>query len=246
MCKVIIDVDSFMYKAASTCNTLVELQKGLYYEAYDINKAKEYLDETISNIMGRTSTNDYVLVTGGVGKNFRYRVCGTYKSNRKKTKRPIMLDKVREMMFENYPVAYIPHLEADDTCRILYEQGGECIASIDKDLCTFEVKLYDPYHDTMRMVSKQQGEANFKRQLLMGDSTDGYNGIPGVGKATADKLILSGITVDEIAEMYVDKGLSLDEFKTTYNCAKILGKDDYNNGVISLYGGEKLDASSLE
>ena len=70
-------------------------------------------------------------------------------------------------------------------------------------------------------------------------------GIPKIGPATADKLILEGITEDEIAEKYVECGLGMDTFKMVYNCAKILGKEDYNDGVIKLYGGEKLDVRTI-
>ena len=98
----------------------------------------------------------------------------------------------------------------------------------------------------MRFITPQQAEANFKRQLLIGDKTDGYNGLPKVGPATADKLILDGITIDEIAQMYIDKGLGIETFETVYNCAKILSKDDYKDGIIKLYGGKTLDTTRIQ
>ena len=67
-----------------------------------------------------------------------------------------------------------------------------------------------------------------------------------MGEATANKLLLKGITVDDIAQMYIDKGLGLEVFETVYNCAKILSKDDYNNGVITLYGGKKLNLKDID
>lgn len=241
----IIDIDSYLYKASLTCGELVELGDGMYYEAYNLNNAIGYLREFAHNMMDATNTDDYVFVTGGVGRNFRYTINPLYKSNRKQQKKPIMLDIVRDKCFHMFPVMYTPCLEADDTCRILYEQDRDnVIVSLDKDLKTFESKIYDPLHCKMNYTSRVQAEANFKRQLLMGDATDGYSGIPKVGKATADKLILSGITIDEIAEKYIDAGLTIDDFKLTYNCAKIIGKDDYHDGIITLYGGETLDTKA--
>lgn len=246
MSKAIIDADSYFYKAALTCNELVQLQPGMYYECWDINKAREFLSNLIETLLTRTGCDEYVFVTGGVGKNFRYVVNPNYKSNRKKQAKPIMLDKVREMVFDEFPVVYLPCLEADDTCRILMEENKDnVIVSIDKDLRTFPGKLYDSYHDVLKYIGKQQADANFKRQLLIGDKTDGYTGIPKIGPATADKLILDGITIDEIAEKYVECGLGLDYFKMVYNCAKILGKEDYNDGVINLYGGATLDIRTI-
>ena len=247
MSKAIIDVDSFIYRAATTCNELIELQEGIYYEAYNLGKAKEYLNNLVKDILEKTGCNEYIFVIGGNGKNFRYVVNPNYKANRKKQAKPIMLDKVREMVFRDFDVCYIPHLEADDTCRILAEENkSNVIVSIDKDLRTFPGKLYDYYHDKFICISPQQAEANFKRQLLIGDKTDGYDGIPKVGPATADKLILGGITIDEIAEKYLEAGLSIDDFKRTYNCAYILGNDNYDDGVITLYGGEKLDTRRID
>jgi DNA polymerase-1 len=247
MAKAIIDADTYFYKASLTCNELIEIQDGIYYEAYNLNKAKQYLTDTFSDITSKAGCNEYILVTGGIGKNFRYIINPSYKANRKKQAKPIMLDKVRAIAFSEFPICYYPYLEADDTCRILMEEDkNNVIVSIDKDLKTFPGKVYDSLHDTMRYITPLQAEANFKRQLLIGDKTDGYDGIPGIGQAKADKLLLSGITIDDIAQMYIDKGLGIEQFEMVYNCAKILGKDDYNNGVITLYNGKKLDLKEVE
>lgn len=246
MSKAIIDSDTYIYKAALTCKELVEIQDGIYYEAYNINTAREYLRKTMEELTVKVGCKEFVMVTGGVGRNFRYHINPNYKANRKKQAKPIMLDKIREMCFAEFPMVYTPCLEADDTCRILLEENKDnVVVSIDKDLRTFSGKIYDSYHGVMRFITPQQAETNFKRQLLIGDKTDGYDGIPGIGKITADKLLMDGITIDEIAEKYIDKGLSIEDFKITYNCAKIIGKKDYDNGIITLYGGDKIDTRTL-
>ena len=245
MSRVIIDGDSYVFKAAYATSTLVNLDVNgeMYYEAYDLNKGRMYMRQMVDNICEKCSTNEYVIVLGAVGsRNFRYDINPTYKANRKAIKKPIMLDKIRGMVINEFDTVSIPCLEADDVVRIMYEEGdGNAIASIDKDLKTFPCKIYDSYHDTFTYVMPQQAEANFKRQLLIGDSTDGYAGIKGVGKATADKLLMDGIDIDGIVKMYLDKGMTIEDFKRTYNSAKIIGKDDYNDGIIKLYGGEELD-----
>ena len=247
MSKAIIDIDTYLYKAALTCNELVEISNGIYYEAYNINSARRYLKEIAETLARKVNCDEYIFVTGGVGKNFRYIINPNYKSNRKKQAKPLMLDKVREMCFKEFPIVYTPCLEADDTCRILLEENKDnVVVSIDKDLRTFSGKIYDSYHDIMRYISPEQADTNFKRQLLIGDKTDGYDGIPGIGKATADKLLLDGITIEDIQQMYIDKGLSLEDFELVYNCAKIIGKKEYKDGVITLYGGKKLDLREVD
>lgn len=247
MARAIIDVDTYLYKAALTCKELIEISPGIYYEAYNINKARAYLKEVCETMTSKCNCTEYVLVTGGIGNNFRYIINPNYKSNRKKQAKPIMLDLIRDMVFKEFPIVYTPFLEADDTCRILLEEDkNNVIVSIDKDLRTFPGKVYDSYHDEIRYITPVQAEANFKRQLLIGDKTDGYDGLPKVGPATADKLLLKGITIDDIAQMYIDAGLGIESFEKVYNCAKILGKEDYNNGVITLYGGKKLDLNDYK
>ena len=247
MSRAIIDADSYMYRAAISCKELIEIEPEVWYEAYILNNARNYLRDTMNELASKVGCSEYVMVTGGSGINFRKVINPSYKSNRKQQQRPIMLEKVKAMCMEEFPMYYIPHLEADDTCRILLEENKDnVVVSIDKDLRTFSGKIYDSYHDIMRFITPQQAEANFKRQLLIGDKTDGYNGLPKVGPATADKLILDGITIDEIAQMYIDKGLGIETFETVYNCAKILSKDDYKDGVIKLYGGKTLDTTRIQ
>lgn len=246
MSRAIIDVDSFLYRASLTCKELVEIQEGIFYEVYNLNTAMRYLTNIGKDLAQRTNCDDYIMVTGGVGKNFRNVINPEYKSNRRKVAKPIMLDKVKSKVFEMLPIVYTPNLEADDTCRILAEEDKDnVIVSIDKDMSTFSSKLYNPDTDKIRFISPQQAESNLKRQLLSGDKCDGYCGLPGVGPATANKLILEGISIDDIAQMYVDKGLGLEAFEVIYNCAKIIGKDDYQDGIITLYGGKKLDTRTF-
>ena len=155
MNRAIIDADTYFYKAALTCNELIEIQPGIYYETYNINKAKVYLKDTFENLTTKCNCNEYVLVTGGVGNNFRYIINPNYKSNRKKQAKPLMLDLIRDMIFKEFPVVYTPYLEADDTCHMLLEENKDnVIVSIDKDLRTFTGKIYDSYHDEIKYISE--------------------------------------------------------------------------------------------
>ena len=152
-----------------------------------------------------------------------------------------MLDIIRGIVFNEFPVAYIPRLEADDTCRILVEEDkNNVLVSIDKDLRTFESKIYNPDKKDMRYVSKAQADIAFKKQLLTGDKCDGYDGLYGVGPKTAEKLLLDGITIEGILDLFLEKGYLQEDFERVYNCAKILGKEDYRDGTITLYGGKTI------
>lgn len=238
----IIDADSYVYKAACNCNLLYQLPEGLYIEAYSLNAGLNWFQSTIQELCINAGCDEYILVLGTGTQDFRRVINPNYKANRKKQKRPIMLDKVREEIKKSCTNYQIPMLEADDVCRILSEQYKDSIIiSIDKDLRTIPGRSYDSFHNKIRYISPIQAEANFKRQLLMGDSTDGYSGLPGVGPKTADKLLASGITIEDIAQMYLDKGLGIEDFEMVYNMAKIIGNNEYKDGVITLYNGKQFN-----
>lgn len=239
--KAIIDADSFIYRASMNCEELVQYDATHYGIQYNTQKGLDYLNNFIREVLDALNLQEYVLVVGGSGKNFRLDINPSYKSNRKAQKKPIMLGVMREIVFNEYPVAYIPRLEADDTCRILVEEDkNNVLVSIDKDLRTFESKIYNPDKKDMRYVSKIQADNMFKLQLLTGDRCDGYDGLKGIGPKTAEKMLLDGITIEEIKDKFLEKGYEVEDFERVYNCAKILGKEDYNNGIITLYGGKKL------
>ena len=239
--KAIIDADSFIYRASINCEELVKYDTTHYGVQYNTQKGLDYLNNFIREVLDALNLHEYILVVGGTGKNFRLEINPSYKSNRKVQKKPIMLEVMREIIFNEYPVAYIPRLEADDTCRILVEEDkNNILVSIDKDLRTFESKIYNPDKKEMRYVSKVQADNMFKLQLLTGDRCDGYDGLKGIGPKTAEKMLLDGITIEEIKDKFLEKGYEVEDFERVYNCAKILGKEDYNNGTITLYGGKKL------
>ena len=70
MSRAIIDIDSFLYRASLTCKELVEIQEGIFYEVYNLNTALSYLTKLGQELAQRVNCNEYVMVTGGGGKNF--------------------------------------------------------------------------------------------------------------------------------------------------------------------------------
>ncbi|NIW82658.1 MAG: phage exonuclease, partial [Thermoplasmata archaeon] len=59
------------------------------------------------------------------------------------------------------------------------------MVSNDKDLMTIPGKLYRPMNDERLTITKVEADRFWMKQTLMGDKTDGYDGIPGVGPKTA-------------------------------------------------------------
>ena len=72
----------------------------------------------------------------------------------------------------------------------------------------------------------------------MGDKTDGYEGIKGMGESRTSKLLPKLKSIDDIVAYYIENGYTEDDFRQVYNQAKILGKKEIGELRLELYGGE--------
>lgn len=237
MRKLIVDCESLIYRACVATQELAEISEGIYSQVYNVDKGLEYLKNQLDEMYKVTSAEDYIFVIGS-SENFRKVINPKYKSNRKQQPHP-MLRKMIELVSENFNTTYLPYLEADDTCRIIYEEDkfNNIIVSIDKDLRTFFCRLYNPDKPNkgIENISVANAQFNFFKQLIMGDSCDGYGGIKGFGEKTTEKWLLEKERkLDDIIDLYTDNGYSIKEFETIYNMARIISSNDFNNGIIQL------------
>jgi DNA polymerase-1 len=165
--------------------------------------------------------------------NFRYTVEPTYKHNRKGTKPPALTKVIRRYLEETYQTRSKPDLEADDIMGILQTRNPDKfkMATIDKDLLQIPGFCYNWNHRKMHFTSLFNADKMFYRQILMGDSTDGYKGCPGVGPVGADKMLNetpSPYWWKEIVAMYKAKGLTEKHAITQARLARILRASDYD------------------
>lgn len=247
--KLIIDFDSFIYKACYACETMVEIKPKVYVQAYSLDKGFEYFKNILDVALQNTKCDDYVLCLSD-WRNFRKEIVPTYKANRKNTKTPPFFDELKSMVYDSFIVKSRPYLEADDLCRVLYEEDKKncIIASIDKDMMSFPCKLYNPDKPHLGIVEidKRTAFKNFAKQLIMGDKTDGYEGIKGMGEARTTKLLGGLQTIDDIITLYLENGYSEEDFAKVYNQAYILGHVEVGPERLELYGGELWTIPSQE
>lgn len=237
----IIDVESLIYKASTASEQIVEIASGIYSVQYSMKKVQDFFESLFNDVAGVTDDDDFIMVFGD--KNFRKVLNEDYKSNRADQRKHIMLPIVRDYIRNNFSTYSVEWLEADDVCRILYESNPfkNVIVSIDKDLRTFPVKVLNPdkLDEGVVKIDKDEANYNFATQLIMGDKTDGYNGVPGYGEAKTKKLLDScneELTIKKIRDLFVEAGGSNIEFIRTYNMARIISRNDYYEGVgIKLY-----------
>ncbi len=148
------------------------------------------------------------------GKNWRHSIAPTYKAGRKHD--PDLAPQLRicRDIVRGLGIASVVQqgYEADDLiatyARLAEADGMGCvIASADKDalqLLRPGVAIFNPM--TRTMVSEEEVISRFgvmpelmpDYQALVGDSTDGYSGIPGVGPTAAASLLAEYQTLEKV------------------------------------------------
>lgn len=186
----LIDADSLLYESASVNQVVFAFSDEDKVIEVDEEGAKEHLDSSIEKIVKATGCTDYLMyITGPT--NFRYDVLPTYKHNRKNVERPVLLDMLKEHVLSKHPCKMTSKVEADDACTITYSKNPSkyVLAHIDKDLNQVEGTHYNWRDDLLYEVTKEEALRMFFRQVLIGDSTDGYSGCPLVGVEKAEVIL---------------------------------------------------------
>lgn len=130
--------------------------------------------------------------------NWRKKVLPSYKQERVTRAKPILFKKGRAELESRFETKWHPGLEGDDVLGIGATTPGHperVVVSIDKDLQGVPCRLYNPNHADWGIIEQSEEEANYFHlmQALMGDRTDGYFGIQGVGPKKAEAILDSEV-----------------------------------------------------
>jgi 5'-3' exonuclease len=173
---------------------LIDGDSLLYYEMDKpiLEQALEGLDQRIETILTNCNANTYVgFLTGKNG--YRYQVSPTYKANRKYRPKPIIFYALREYLKQKYSFMEFDGLEADDLVAYygVNNNGYKVvICSPDKDVLHQCIGKHFNYQKVEFVTTSETDAEKFLwKQVLMGDSTDNIQGIPGVGIKTAENWL---------------------------------------------------------
>jgi len=191
---------------------LIDGDSLIYYEM-----GKATLEEALSSLDGRlhqmfemTHATKYAgFLTEG--KCFRYAAAKTqpYKGNRKYGNKPIIFPAIKEYLKQEWNFTSVPELEADDLVSVYHDPLQTVICSPDKDVLYQNKGIHYNYGKAESIVVDENEAMRFLwKQMLMGDSTDGIQGIPKVGPKTADtwlENILPNEMPSFVLEKYIEK-----------------------------------------
>ena len=242
----LIDADSLIYKSGFTFEDKttwneIELELGTSTVpetalTSDLLLAKNAIDAIIDNIKFKTGCNEVELWVSGKD-NFRYDIMPDYKHNRAVSRKPLEYDNLYKYLLTKYNAKVAVGYEADD--MVVYLKTTYplqyVLCAIDKDvLYQTEGNHYNYNKDEFVSISVEEAVRFFWFQVLTGDTTDGYNGVKGIGKVKANKIlddiekeslelysVIINIYGDKVLEVYQEAGMTYDDFITTCRVANM-------------------------
>lgn len=254
---LLIDGDLYAYRLAAA-NQSRNPETGLVES--NPAKAREDLQRFVDWLDNRFGTPKKTAVFSG-SHNFRKALYHPYKSNRDPSKRPTLLDFTRKVLGEmSDAIVQVDGLEADDLLGYYMTEPqnteDRILVSYDKDMRTLPgITIYDTLKNAVYETSVASAELAFLTQVLTGDTTDGYPGVPGVGPKTVEKLlpdILELASQQErwqaILAVFKDYHLNEDYALRMARMARILRFDDIDLDVaaVRLFDGNEGQWVALE
>jgi 5'-3' exonuclease len=239
MTLLLIDGDQFVFKATVAVEKEVLWDEHNHVLFSNENEAYDTLTGMLERIFVRFDSRDCALCFSDP-PNFRHEIEPTYKGHRA-TRKPLCYATLREKIEAEHPCVSLPGLEADDVMGILATKPGprkRIIVSQDKDMKTVPSTVWDGAD--LVTVTEAQADYQHLYQTLIGDTSDGYKGCPGIGPKKASQLLdppfkpelLQEVRVPAlwkvVVEAYVKAGLTEADALTQARLARILRWTDWD------------------
>jgi DNA polymerase-1 len=229
---LLIDGDMLLYKASAGSESLVQWDHDWWILGGNLGEAKDLVSVEIESLLTRFSAKQHFFCLSDQPTVFRHDLYPAYKAGR--SRKPLVYAALREWATTEFNAIVRPKLEADDVMGIIATQGKDTvIVSDDKDMLTIP-----GVHWRMgELITTTEDEAFrlFLTQALTGDSTDGYNGCPGIGPVSANKLLeKQGFSWETVVGAYRKQGLTEDDALLNARLARILHYTDWDTKTQSV------------
>lgn len=201
MTTLLIDGDTIAFIAASASQHIMETSGGNFQPFARRAEGEAIVDDQIYKLKKELGAEEIMIFLSCPAKdNWRYRIAKDYKSNRKDSVRPLLLQPLKEYLREKYGAKHYAYLEADDAIGVFGTsqtliKGDRIIVGKDKDFKTipgkhFQLKDVDANgKPIVREVTPMQAFEQHMAQTLAGDAVDGYEGCPGIGMTRAKRIV---------------------------------------------------------
>ena len=228
---LLIDADVLAFEASVIAEESIEWKEEMWTVHADMALAKARIVNRVEEFKEKLQADDIVMALTDRA-NYRRILNPDYKSNRSKSRLPIILKQVKKWIIEEMDGQLWPNLEADDIISILATDKKmdeeTIIVSIDKDFKSVPGIYYDFNKDETHHVSQEDADRYHLIQTLTGDATDGYSGVPKVGAVTAKRLLdKEGYDWDVVKKCYEDVGLTENDALMNAWMARLLQADNY-------------------
>lgn len=223
---LILDGDYLVFAAMAAAERETQWSDDCWTLECDHNKAWEILCGSIEAITQRYKkwhTAKLVLCFTDTA-NWRKDVLPSYKANRKATRKPTgyrhFVDRV--MAVPEWNAFLRPTLEGDDCMGIIATAPKivgcktATIVSPDKDFKTIPCEFFWMSSGELLQLSEQEADYWHMYQTLIGDTTDGYSGIKGVGETAAKEFLENPYKFEQVEKVFKSgprKGQSVMEWK---------------------------------
>jgi len=200
----LIDADIICYEASTFGGRANPFDGIVRKDLSVVETMQERILTDLDRILAATAADSLLLVLSPDSRsNFRKMVSSDYKKARPDASgKPWAYWQLVAWCRENFNCIDYEGIEGDDLLGILQTKNLEeglsetVVVSSDKDLRTIPGWLYDHKKDNLIKITENMANFWWMTQTLIGDPTDGYTGIPGIGPKKAEK-ILPPLTLDE-------------------------------------------------
>lgn len=230
--RVHVDGDILIYGICSSCEYCARFDDDLDVVFCNINEAVGFVQLAYDKYKAISKGQITIYFTGS--GNFRKDLYPQYKAHRKKVRKPAGYAAVKREIEALFSVEHQDGLEADDLIGMAHTRDlangiESLIVSEDKDFNTIPGWRYNPDKDQFFFHTLEEADRNWLLQTLIGDRTDGYPGLEGVGPVGAEKLLnKNGPTWQTVEEAFTNSGFTPEFALTQARMARILRNGEYN------------------
>lgn len=259
---IMLDGDILVHRATSAVQKEFKFSGPVSAITADFLEAVKIVEREIASLRRVLDAGEVLIALSDPDSsaNWRKEALPSYKFDRVKRAKPILFKQMRAELESRFQTKWYPRLEGDDVLGVFGSAPGHperVIVSIDKDMGCVPGRWYNPNRPERGIVLTDRAAADrfHLMQTLMGDATDGYTGIPGIGpkkaaaildadppRHTTHSPLCACAPWDKVVRAYRKAGLTERDALTQARVARILRYGEFNKNIgVRLWAPDLLE-----